>query len=177
MPFTPEETAQPRMLAPTQIEAHVTRLTAVREGLRKFEADDGRAVEVGRILEAAISVLESDSYPTNPPEIVVVEEDNTPETIAQVQKRERAQWAQDEEKAVVGAVSEVDPDPAAHAITSEEPESGDNRTPSDDGSVAEGNSVIDPPSPNEAAAGDPDAQDQSARKPSTGFGSIQGSPS
>ena len=162
MPFTPEETAQPRMLAPTQIEAHITRLTAVREGLRKFEADDGRAVEVGRILEAAISVLESDSYPTNPPEIVVVEEDNTPETIAQVQKRERAQWAQDEEKQNASAALDVQEDDPPRKV---------------DGGVAEGNSAIDPPSPNEAAAGDPDAQDQSARKPSTGFGSIQGSPS
>lgn len=62
MSSNPEETRQPRMLAPTQIEAHVTRLTAVREGLRKFEADDGRAVEAGQILEVAIKTLNSEPF-------------------------------------------------------------------------------------------------------------------
>ena len=57
-------TRQPKMLAPTQIEAHITRLTAVREGLRKFEADDGRAAECGSILETAIETLKSEPYPT-----------------------------------------------------------------------------------------------------------------
>ena len=86
---TLDETSQPRMLAPTQIEAHVTRLTAVREGLRKFEADDGRAAEVVSILEVAINVLKADPFPTVPIE-VPVEPMPEPETIEQVQARERA---------------------------------------------------------------------------------------
>lgn len=58
-------TAQPRMLAPTQIEAHITRLTAVREGLKKFSDDDGRAAECVRILEVAIKTLESEPFSPN----------------------------------------------------------------------------------------------------------------
>lgn len=54
---------QPRMLATTQIEAHVSRLTSVREGLRKYEAEDGRAKDAGIIIEAAIAVLSMDSFP------------------------------------------------------------------------------------------------------------------
>ena len=93
------EDRQPKMLAPTQIEAHVTRLTAVREGLRKFEADDGRAKECGRVLEVAISVLNSEPFPTVPVEVVEDEDDDTPETIEQVQKRERAETAANEQQA------------------------------------------------------------------------------
>lgn len=59
------------MLAPTQVEAHVTRLVAVREGLKRFEADDGRAAECVRILDVAVETLSSDPYPTKVP---VVEE-------------------------------------------------------------------------------------------------------
>ena len=88
---TREETSQPRMLAPTQIEAHVTRLVAVREGLRKFEANDGRAAECVRISEVTINVLNSDPFPTVPIEVLEVKDDDTPETVEQVQKRERAE--------------------------------------------------------------------------------------
>ena len=88
-PSNSDQTRQVRKLAPTQIEAHVSRLTSVLVGLRKFENEDGRAVECGRILTAAISILESDFYPTNPPP--VPDEPEPPEeTIQQVQKRERA---------------------------------------------------------------------------------------
>lgn len=80
---------QPRMLAPTQIEAHVSRLQAVREGLRKFEKDDGRAVECSRILEVAINMLNAEPFPTVPVE-VPEEQPPGPETIEQVQARERA---------------------------------------------------------------------------------------
>ena len=89
-----EDTSQPRMLAPTQIEAHVTRLTAVREGLRKFEANDGRAAECVRILEVTINVLNSEPFRTVPIEVAEVKDDETPETIEQVQKRERAATAE-----------------------------------------------------------------------------------
>ena len=90
---------QPRMLAPTQVEAHVTRLKAVREGLRKFEKDDGRAAECGHILEVAINVLNSEPFPTVPVEVAEDKDDDTPETIEQVQNRERAETAANEQQA------------------------------------------------------------------------------
>ncbi len=54
------EARMPKMLSANQIEAHVTRLTAVREGLRKYEGDDGRAKEAGGIIEAAIATLQQE---------------------------------------------------------------------------------------------------------------------
>ena len=93
-----QETSQPRMLAPTQIEAHVTRLTAVREGLRKFEANDGRAAECVRILEVTINVLNSEPFRTVPVEVAEEKDDETPETVEQIQKRERAATAMEEQK-------------------------------------------------------------------------------
>ncbi len=49
-----------KMLSANQIEAHVTRLTAVREGLRKFEGDDARAKDAGEVIEVAITTLQQD---------------------------------------------------------------------------------------------------------------------
>jgi len=56
-------TTQPKMLVPNQIEAHVTRLRAVVEGLKKYEANDGRAQECIATLDVAITILSADPYP------------------------------------------------------------------------------------------------------------------
>lgn len=56
------EASLPLMLSANQIEAHVTRLTAVREGLRKYP-DDGRAKEAGDVIEVAINTLNLDAFP------------------------------------------------------------------------------------------------------------------
>lgn len=56
--------SQPRMLSGNQIEAHVSRLTSVREGLRKYEVEDGRANDAGIIIEAAIAVLGMEAFST-----------------------------------------------------------------------------------------------------------------
>ncbi len=171
----PDETRQPKMLAPTQIESHVSRLTAVSEGLRKYEDDDGRAAECVRILSVAIKTLESEPFPTNAAKEPFVEEvEEEEETIEQVQERERAPG---------GAASANPSEDVAQNSEDRIPfeESSSEDTPGvvveqDDSSITKQESPVDPPDPSEQASNENDADPQPSaeQRPTTGFGSERG---
>lgn len=55
------------MMQPTQVEAHINRLTAVRDGLQKYADRDGRATETVAVIQTAINILETE--PFSPPTV------------------------------------------------------------------------------------------------------------
>lgn len=64
------------MMQPTQVEAHINRLRAVRSGLEKYIEVDGRAAEGVNIIDVAINCLSQAPYaPPEPDEVTDQEPD------------------------------------------------------------------------------------------------------